>query len=85
MLRSFVPYCFSVGKGSMLFCISTLPLGHQSDAWGGETQGCYLALLLDAGVTGSRDTTTPLRGGEMQSKMGVPAHVSLGDKQQGLG
>lgn len=69
-----MPYCFPAGKGSVVFCISTLPLGYRwNNAWGGETQGYYPVLLLDAEVLGSWDTNILLRGGEMQSKLRGPS------------
>lgn len=42
------------------------------------------SFFLEAGVLGLGDTSIPLRGGEMQSKVGVPAHASPGEKPQGL-
>jgi hypothetical protein len=43
-----------------------------------------IRFFLAAGVLGSWDACTPLRGGETQSKIGAPTHVSLGEKQLGL-
>lgn len=44
-----------------------------------------LVYIPSAGVLGLRDTDMPLREDEMQPKIEAPAHVSPGEKDQGLG